>query len=105
MSTLRRGQITLAEQFGAMRHATRETQAELLHRMLLQVGDGFIDGIGPFDQIEVLGADGAAGEHGIRAARKEFVGRELDRNGGDYVMTPFGHLAPGNPYEAYIPPA
>ena len=23
----------------------------------------------------------------------------------DYVMTPFGHLAPGNPYEAYIPPA
>jgi hypothetical protein len=22
-----------------------------------------------------------------------------------YVMTPFGHLAPGNPYEAYIPPA
>jgi hypothetical protein len=33
------------------------------------------------------------------------VGRELDRNGGDYVMTPFGHLAPGNPYEAYVPPA
>lgn len=23
---------------------------------------------------------------------------------GDYVMTPFGHLADGNPYEAYIPP-
>ena len=22
-----------------------------------------------------------------------------------YVMTPFGHLAPGNPYEAYIAPA
>jgi hypothetical protein len=33
------------------------------------------------------------------------VGREFDRNGGDYVMTPFGHLAPGNPYDAYIPPA
>ena len=29
------------------------------------------------------------------------VGRDDD----DYVMTPFGHLAPGNPYEAYIPPA
>jgi hypothetical protein len=29
------------------------------------------------------------------------VGRETQ----DYVMTPFGHLAPGNPYEAYIPPA
>ena len=22
----------------------------------------------------------------------------------DYVMTPFGHLAPGNPFEAYLPP-
>ena len=33
------------------------------------------------------------------------VGREPDRDGGDYVMTPFGHLAPYNPYEAYIPPA
>jgi hypothetical protein len=29
------------------------------------------------------------------------VGRDAD----DYVMTPFGHLASGNPYEAYIPPA
>lgn len=23
---------------------------------------------------------------------------------GEYVMTPFGHLHDGNPYEAYIPP-
>ncbi len=23
---------------------------------------------------------------------------------GEYVMTPFGHLADGNPYEIYIPP-
>lgn len=29
------------------------------------------------------------------------VGRDAD----DYVMTPFGHLTAGNPYEAYIPPA
>jgi hypothetical protein len=29
------------------------------------------------------------------------VGRDAD----DYVMTPFGHLTPGNPYDAYIPPA
>ena len=29
------------------------------------------------------------------------VGRDDD----NFVMTPFGHLAPGNPYEAYIPPA
>jgi len=23
---------------------------------------------------------------------------------GDYLFTPFGHLADGNPYEAYVPP-
>ncbi|GLK47016.1 MULTISPECIES: DUF6117 family protein [Novosphingobium] len=23
---------------------------------------------------------------------------------GEYVMTPFGHLHDGNPYQAYIPP-
>lgn len=23
---------------------------------------------------------------------------------GAYAMTPFGHLAEGNPYEAYVPP-
>jgi hypothetical protein len=23
---------------------------------------------------------------------------------GDYVFTPFGHLADGNPYDAYLPP-
>lgn len=28
----------------------------------------------------------------------------VGRDRGDYVMTPFGHLADGNPYEAYIPP-
>jgi hypothetical protein len=29
----------------------------------------------------------------------------IGRNGSDYVFTPFGHLADGNPYEAYLPPA
>jgi len=29
----------------------------------------------------------------------------VGRDGEDYVFTPFGHLAPGNPYDAYIPPA
>ena len=29
----------------------------------------------------------------------------VGRDGDAYVMTPLGHLAPGNPYEAYIPPA
>ena len=26
------------------------------------------------------------------------------QDGADYVITPFGHLAAGNPYEAYEPP-
>ncbi len=26
------------------------------------------------------------------------------RDDGDHVLTPFGHLAPGNPYDAYVPP-
>jgi hypothetical protein len=25
-------------------------------------------------------------------------------DGTDYVFTPFGHLADGNPYDAYLPP-
>jgi hypothetical protein len=28
----------------------------------------------------------------------------VGRDGGHFVMTPFGHLAPGNPYEAYVRP-
>ncbi|NML91222.1 MULTISPECIES: DUF6117 family protein [unclassified Sphingobium] len=28
----------------------------------------------------------------------------VGRKGGDYIMTPFGHLAEGNPYDAYMPP-
>jgi hypothetical protein len=33
-----------------------------------------------------------------------FVICAVGRDNGDYVMTPFGHLADGNPYEAYVPP-
>ena len=29
----------------------------------------------------------------------------VGREGTDYVFTPFGHLAAGNPYHAYLPPA
>ncbi|MFG1423097.1 DUF6117 family protein [Roseixanthobacter liquoris] len=29
----------------------------------------------------------------------------VGNNGGDYVFTPFGHLADGNPYDAYLPPS
>ncbi|RWR27391.1 hypothetical protein D2T29_18555 [Sinirhodobacter populi] len=28
----------------------------------------------------------------------------VGRAGGDFVFTPFGHLADGNPYDAYLPP-
>ncbi|OOO27815.1 hypothetical protein BS627_03655 [Agrobacterium salinitolerans] len=28
----------------------------------------------------------------------------VGRNGGEYVFTPFGHLADGDPYGAYLPP-
>ena len=29
----------------------------------------------------------------------------VGREGTDHVFTPFGHLADGNPYDAYLPPA
>jgi len=28
----------------------------------------------------------------------------VGRDGSDYVVTPFDHLADGNPYSAYLPP-
>jgi hypothetical protein len=28
----------------------------------------------------------------------------VGRDCADYVFTPFGHLADGNPYDAYLPP-
>lgn len=33
-----------------------------------------------------------------------FVLCAVGRDGRDYVFTPFGHLADGNPYDAYLPP-
>ncbi len=33
-----------------------------------------------------------------------YVLAAVGRDGDAYVMTPFGHLAEGNPYEAYVPP-
>ena len=29
----------------------------------------------------------------------------VGRDGEQFMFTPFGHLAPDNPYEAYLPPA
>jgi hypothetical protein len=33
-----------------------------------------------------------------------YVLAAIAREGGTYMMTPFGHLAPGNPFDAYVPP-
>jgi hypothetical protein len=29
----------------------------------------------------------------------------VGRDGGSYVLSPFGHLHEGDPFEAYVPPA
>ena len=34
-----------------------------------------------------------------------FVICAVGREGSDFLFTPFGHLADGNPYEAYVPPS
>lgn len=41
----------------------------------------------------------------VASGETRYVLCAVGRDGDNYVMTPFGHLAPGNPYEAYIPPA
>jgi len=43
-------------------------------------------------------ADAATGQ-------RRYVICAVGREGADYVFTPFGHLADGNPYDAYLPPA
>lgn len=42
-------------------------------------------------------ADAASGE-------PRYVLCAVGRDGPDYVFTPFGHMAVGNPYDAYLPP-
>lgn len=46
--------------------------------------------------IECLDADTHAPRYVLAA---------VARDGADYLFTPFGHLAPGNPFDAYLPPA
>ena len=41
----------------------------------------------------------------VASGETRYVLCAVGRDASDYVMTPFGHLAPGNPYDAYIPPA
>ena len=43
-------------------------------------------------------ADNATGE-------ARFVICAVGRESGGFVFTPFGHLADGNPYDAYLPPS
>lgn len=42
----------------------------------------------------------------LDAATREprYVLCAVGRNGGEYVFTPFGHLADANPCDAYLPP-
>lgn len=41
----------------------------------------------------------------VESGEIRYVLCAVGRNDGDFVMTPFGHLALGNPYDAYVPPA
>jgi hypothetical protein len=34
-----------------------------------------------------------------------YVIAAVGRDGADFVFTPFGHLADGNPFDAYLPPS
>lgn len=39
-----------------------------------------------------------------RTGKARFILCAVVRDGGQVVLTPFGHLADGNPYELYDPP-
>ncbi len=39
-----------------------------------------------------------------RTGNPRYVICAVGRDNGDHVFTPVGHLAEGNPYDAYLPP-
>ncbi len=39
-----------------------------------------------------------------RTGEPRYVICAIGRHCGDYIFTPFGHLADDNPYEVYLPP-
>jgi len=39
----------------------------------------------------------------VATGEPRYVICAVGRDGSAYVMTPFGHLAEGNPYDAYLP--
>ena len=41
----------------------------------------------------------------VATGEPRYVICAVGRDGSAYVMTPFGHLAEGNPYDAYLPPS
>ena len=40
-----------------------------------------------------------------RSREPRYVLCAVGRDGAEFVFTPLGHLAPENPFEAYLPPA
>ncbi|MBB3386281.1 MULTISPECIES: DUF6117 family protein [unclassified Rhizobium] len=60
-----------------------------------------------FDTLLRAAADGnLALMECLDAATREprYVLCAVGRSDGEFVFTPFGHLADGNPYDAYLPP-
>ncbi|MEH3038550.1 MAG: DUF6117 family protein [Sphingomonas paucimobilis] len=42
--------------------------------------------------------------HDIASGEARYVICAVGRDGEDYALTPFGHLAEGNPFDLYRPP-
>jgi Family of unknown function (DUF6117) len=40
----------------------------------------------------------------VVSGEPRYVLAAITCDAGEYIMTPFGHLAPGNPFDAYVPP-
>jgi len=40
-----------------------------------------------------------------KTGEPRYVVCAVGRDGTDFIFTPFGHLADGNPYDAYLPPS
>ena len=58
---------------------------------------------GPWHMVETQ--DGLMECTEVESGETRYVICAVDRDADAFVMIPFGHLAPGNPFEAYVPPA
>ena len=64
-----------------------------------------IDG-GRIRRIGGCAENGIRGQHAIAnklAKRRKICA--VGRDGRDFLFTPFGHIADGNPFDAYLPPS